>query len=582
MKFNLILLALVIPFFINAQDCTTTLGDGAGVNINVTYGFDNTFIGCQSGNSNTTGNSNTFIGSKAGQSGSGVGLGNTYVGYNAGNNNTAEGGNTFIGVQAGAESAGAQNTFIGTAAGSTAFGNNNIFMGLVAGGSSQGNNNVFIGGFTGTANNANNNTSVGSFSGAKSTGSDNAFFGMNSGENNTSGAENTFIGSESGADNTTAKYNTFVGKSTGTLNDGDKNTFLGHIAGKNNGKGALNTFVGTGSGTTNSNGRENTFIGVASGFLNVGGHYNTFVGRLAGKLNQWGTNNTYLGHRAGEHNRGSRNVFIGNDAGKGIVNTSDKLIISNVETNTPLIYGDFVTKEATINGFLEVTGQLRTGETFVKTMNQPTQENARTINNALQKIKQINGVTYLGKTANERTANTEQMGFVAEDLEKVLPELVAKDEDEIFYVNYDGFVPVIVEAMKEQEKVISSQAELIENQEKQIADLVTRMSNLENSINAPKMDSPNNIDKAADGVVLKQNTPNPASQVTTITYEIPQIYKAVSLNIYDMNGKILLTESVNGKTSSEIDISTFTNGTYIYTLVANDKVIATQKMIVKK
>jgi hypothetical protein len=48
----------------------------------------------------------------------------------------------------------------------------------------------------------------------------------------------------------------------------------------------------------------------------------------------------------------------------------------------------------------------------------------------------------------------QQIGFIAQDLEKVLPEAVTMDSQGYRMVNYDVIVPVLVEALKEQQKMI--------------------------------------------------------------------------------------------------------------------------------
>lgn len=579
MKRSFILLLLSIPFFLYAQTTTTILLP------NIDDANKNTFIGDAAGESGLNTNSNTFIGSEAGRNLE-FGIGNTFLGQSAGLNNTEGTGNTFIGLGAGAESPGSlfSDTYVGSSSGVEASGDCNSFFGTASGYQSKGDGNVFIGNAAGYSNNADYNTFVGYYSGfvgnqvaGGSTGNDNAFFGNSSGYNNSSGKQNTFIGSKSGLNNTEGHYNTFVGLNAGRSNTGaDHNTFIGRVAGNFTTGGGLNTFVGSSCGYRNTNGFENTFLGVSAGFENRGGDYNTAIGRLAGRNNRWGNNNTYLGYRAGQSNTGHRNVFIGNDAGLGITGVNDQLIISNIETDTPLIAGDFSSGEVTINGFLDITGQFTAAKTLVIASDLSEQEDVLEIDNALQKINQINGVAYSGKAKNGKTAKTKQVGFVAKDLEKVLPELVTKGDNGNSYINYNGFVPIIIEAMKEQEKVIDSQ-------EAQIADLENKMKSLEALITNFKTGSyNNNIDKVVEGIVLKQNIPNPASDITKIQYEIPSNYKAVLLNIYDTNGKTLLSKPANGKSSLEFDLSTLANGTYIYTLVSNGKVIAKQKMIVKK
>lgn len=106
------------------------------------------------------------------------------------------------------------------------------------------------------------------------------------------------------------------------------------------------------------------------------------------------------------------------------------------------------------------------------------------------------------------------------------------------------------------------------------------MSHLENLVINSKTESiTNSIEK---NIVLKQNIPNPASKVTTIEYAIPSNYKSALLNIYDIDGKTLLSQPVAGKSTFKFDLSTLASGTYVYTLTSNDEVIAKQKVIVKK
>jgi len=285
----------------------------------------------------------------------------------------------------------------------------------------------------------------------------------------------------------------------------------------------------------------------------------------------------------------------------------NKLIIHNNESDTPLISGDFddASRQVTINGDLNINdgdvniangdlnigGQLNTAKTFVLASDLKVQENVATVDEALHTLNQISGITYSEKAVSGKNLNTMQVGFVAKDVEKVLPELVTKDQDGNSYINYNGFTPIIVEALKEQEEIINKQEHLIETQDSeiklqkdQIAELENRMDQLETLLSDLRKDdsSLNVVDKILKGVVLKQNIPNPASKVTIIEYDVPETLKAVSLNIYDMNGKTLLSQPVAGKSSVQFDLSTLSAGTYIYTLVSNDQVIANKKMIVKK
>jgi hypothetical protein len=87
--------------------------------------------------------------------------------------------------------------------------------------------------------------------------------------------------------------------------------------------------------------------------------------------------------------------------------------------------------------------------------------NIRTVENALDKVKSLRGVYFNWNQkafpAKEFTDKTE-LGFIAQEVEKVLPEVVMKDKtsEEYRSVKYDKVVALLVEAIKEQQKQIDS------------------------------------------------------------------------------------------------------------------------------
>lgn len=91
-----------------------------------------------------------------------------------------------------------------------------------------------------------------------------------------------------------------------------------------------------------------------------------------------------------------------------------------------------------------LTGTL-TAASIVETSSIELKENINPIHNALDKLVQLKGVTYDRK---DKTAFNEA-GFLAEDVEKVLPNLVVKDKDGNPYgINYTKFSAYLIEAVK--------------------------------------------------------------------------------------------------------------------------------------
>jgi len=73
--------------------------------------------------------------------------------------------------------------------------------------------------------------------------------------------------------------------------------------------------------------------------------------------------------------------------------------------------------------------------------------NIQTIVNPLDKITKLNGVTF-----NWKENQKPSIGVIAQELEKVLPELVTQGD--VKSVNYNGLIGVLIEAVKEQQKQI--------------------------------------------------------------------------------------------------------------------------------
>ena len=98
-------------------------------------------------------------------------------------------------------------------------------------------------------------------------------------------------------------------------------------------------------------------------------------------------------------------------------------------------------------------------------------KNIQPIISPLLKLNQINGVTYQYR-ANEFPAmgftEANQMGFIAQEVEKVFPELVFTDKQGYKAVDYPKIMPVLVEAIKDQQVQINELKQKLENLEKRV------------------------------------------------------------------------------------------------------------------
>lgn len=305
-------------------------------------------------------------------------------------------------------------------------------------------------------------------------GTSNTFYGINAGHSNTSGNHNTFIGYSAGYNNEQGSYHTFVGRSAGYYSklpspqttELEANTFIGCMAGYSNLTGKGNTYVGADAGR-NSHGSFNAFFGLAAGRLNSGGGWNTFLGAHAGYDNTSGSFNSYFGMHAGRHNNGSGNVFLGYRAGYYQTATNNQLFIDNSSTNNPLIWGDFSQDNVVINGGFRAIATSSSSDERWKRNIQP-------LKSSLEKIALLQGVSYEWKIEEYPDVGMpegKQIGLVAQEVEKVLPELVPEDKDGYKGVSYSKLTAVLVEAVKELKAENERQRMENKRQQKEIEEL---------------------------------------------------------------------------------------------------------------
>ncbi|MEL7195897.1 MAG: tail fiber domain-containing protein [Bacteroidota bacterium] len=225
--------------------------------------------------------------------------------------------------------------------------------------------------------------------------------------------------------------------------------------------------------------------------------------------------------------------------------------------------------------------------------------NIKPIRNAIETVQQLAGVTYNYNTEVRpelRLSNELQYGFVAQEVEKILPELVRPaidpygEEDDFVVMNYDGIIPVLTEAIKEQQEIIDEQQVIIEEQDirndKQqavIDQLLNRLQEIESQLGIQN-DEPSNQTPAGPfgEVKLNQNRPNPADGNTIIEYTIPTEIAQAQLVIFDITGAIVNRFDVQpGFGSVEIQAGELAAGTYLYSIEVEGQSVARRKMVIQ-
>jgi hypothetical protein len=314
----------------------------------------------------------------------------------------------------------------------------------------------------------------------------------------TTGGFNTAVGWFSLESLTTGSFNTGVGAGTLVLNTGDQNTatgvgalLLNTTGSQNTANGALtllnntdgnfNTATGAGAlqdntGSVNTatgfnalfhnNGGVNTAIGAESLVSNTTGNFNTACGADALSSNTTGGQNIALGQSAGSHlTTGDNNIDIGNTGETAEAST----IRIGQEGNQTATYIAGITGQTASGGvavFVNTDGKLGT-----LTSSARFKDGIKSMDKASEAILALKPVTFRYKKEIDPTG-TSQFGLVAEEVEKVNPDLVVRDkEGKPYSVRYEQVNAMLLnEFLKEHSKVEQQDCK-IQQQETTIAQL---------------------------------------------------------------------------------------------------------------
>jgi len=84
---------------------------------------------------------------------------------------------------------------------------------------------------------------------------------------------------------------------------------------------------------------------------------------------------------------------------------------------------------------------------------------------------------------------------------------------------------------------------------------------------------------ATNSPALSQNSPNPFIYSTRIKMNVPANASKATLNIYDLNGRLLKQIDVPGRNETEVQLSnnSFAEGLYIYSLIIDGQLIDSKK-----
>jgi hypothetical protein len=302
----------------------------------------------------------------------------------------------------------------------------------------------------------------------------NTFFGDDAFVNNTSGITETAIGFEALHSDTNGIENTAIGaQAMYSTNGAFTNTAIGVQALYYNTGGSFNTATGAYVLVQNTTGSYNTATGWESLELNTTGFNNTATGRTALYFNTTGKNNTATGAYALVGNTGNSNIALGYQAGANLTTGGNNIDIGNRgvagEANTIRI-GTQGTQSTTfmagISGATVPTGVAvivdSTGHLGTTTSSARFKDSIKPMDKASEAIFALKPVTFRYKHEFDPNG-IPQFGLVAEDVEKVNPDLVARDEQgKPYAVRYEAVNAMLLNEFLKARRQIDAQQKQID------------------------------------------------------------------------------------------------------------------------
>lgn len=235
---------------------------------------------------------------------------------------------------------------------------------------------------------------------------------------------------------------------------------------------------------------------------------------------------------------------------------------------------------------------------YTGTLSGPSDEilkiNPQPIDSGLAWIKKMKPEYYTFATERYPSLNLASgvhYGLIAADLQKILPDLVIpivsppiydalgnKVAEAVHYngVNYIELIPVLIDAVKE----LNGKVELLQSQLNSCC--AASGPTITGDGSKGNGSSNQTVELRNPGqIYLGQNVPNPYSNQTSIPYYIPNDVSKAVIAFYDHIGRTISTVEIIGRGEGQLTTLTsgLEDGVYIYSLLVDDKLIDTKKMV---
>lgn len=204
----------------------------------------------------------------------------------------------------------------------------------------------------------------------------------------------------------------------------------------------------------------------------------------------------------------------------------------------------------------------------------------------LQKVLQLRPLKIPQEKSNRHT-----LGLNPYEVEQVNPDWVVRSEDgQHVGVNYQQFVALSIKSIQEQQSIIENQEAEISKLEREEAEIEARLAALEakwstlspKQVNPALPETPKTTASSHFGFQLEQNLPNPFQRETLIKFSLPDAAVSAQIQLSDINGKIVRNYNLS-KDQNQLNIKSgdLVKGTYFYSLIIDNELVETKKMILQ-
>ena len=307
---------------------------------------------------------------------------------------------------------------------------------------------------------------------ANTTGFYNTATGAGALASNTTGTWNTADGTHALTANDTGSGNTATGMAALTANTGgSNNTAAGYATLNHNTSGINNTADGSSALLFNTTGSGNAALGVQSLLANTTGFQNTAMGMQAGQAVTTGSANTFIGFASGPDSSHSDIVNATAIGANAVVNQSNSLALGGQGANAVSVGIGTAVPNAT----LQVVGDVRIGTfgtngclmnagggvlTGTCSSDARLKTNVRPFGPVLERVVQLQPVRFDWKVKEHPEYHFgagRNSGLIAQDVERVFPEMVATDSRGYKMVNYSELPNLTLAAVRELNAKVDAQ-----------------------------------------------------------------------------------------------------------------------------